>query len=81
MGRAAELDWIRQRLRAGDGRGVVVAGEPGRGRSRLIAECVRAEGGGRPASGRKGAEFPPPGGHCDGGVPRRGITGAFASSR
>ena len=34
-GRAAELDWIRRRLRAGDGRGVVVAGEPGRGKSRL----------------------------------------------
>jgi DNA-binding NarL/FixJ family response regulator len=41
-GRAAELDWIKQRLRGKDGRGVVIAGEPGLGKSRLLAEAVRA---------------------------------------
>ena len=41
-GRAAELDWITRRLRARDGRGVVVAGAPGLGKSRLLAEAARA---------------------------------------
>jgi DNA-binding CsgD family transcriptional regulator len=42
-GRAAELDWIKQRLRGRDGRGAVIAGAPGLGKSRLLAEAVRAE--------------------------------------
>jgi DNA-binding CsgD family transcriptional regulator len=48
-GRVEELEWITRRLRARGARGVVVAGEPGLGKSRLVAEAVR---GVRESSGR-----------------------------
>ncbi|MBC6462225.1 helix-turn-helix transcriptional regulator [Actinomadura sp. HBU206391] len=43
-GRTAELELIGQRLRVRRGGGVVIAGEPGLGKSRLAAEAVREAG-------------------------------------
>src|SRR5687767_14904480 len=60
VGRGAELTWLRERLGTESGLAVVVSGEAGIGKSRLVTEAVR----GHPALLRiafPGARFAAPG--------------------